>query len=536
MKNILLLSSLFIFQLSFSQFELEHTYNDNVVTRVKLEIDGEKYYLVNKTTSQADFYNADHSFWKSIPLPSPPQNQFTEIRIWHVSQSKINLDNNIELIYSYYNIGNDNFYTTKIISENGNTLLTVDGGTHANLNEIEGLPTKLFVVDYQNFTKVYSFPELVLENTYQIAQDYLYRINLEIAGEKYYFFDKINGQARFFNADHSFWKNIDLPKPADAIYSSISFVADNEIGNTNLIKIGYLFSAINGNQSTYSGNIVEENGQNLLSIPNTISFFLSKLNGLNKIITTDLNTNTNYLYKSNVYNAANLSLEHQFESVVSRTILENSGEKYYTSLYPLNSQAKIYNADYSIWKTVDLPIAGEFYKISTISNLSENKFNSDNLVEFSCSYVFESLTFDTFFESRIINENGLSLLTVPGAYNLTLDEKPNLTNKILGLMYANGGSQPPTSTVYDTGILSTTNFKIAIITIAPNPVNNEFNIFSTKSVKQINIFNSIGKLVLTESALNLTKIELKNFANGIYLVQMKDDENNQTTQKIIISH
>jgi len=541
MKKLLYFLLICFSSLSFAQFQLEHTYNENEVTRVKLEIDGEKYYLVNKATSQADFYNADHSFWKSIPLPAPPQIDFLgEVRIWHVSQTQINSDNNIEIIYSYYNSGEvpNNYYVTKVISENGAVLLMVQNAVQASLNEIEGLPTKLIVFDYQNTSTVYTFPELNLENTYQITQEYLHRIKLPNAGEKYYYLDKANGQAKFFNADHSFWKSIDLPKPADASYQSISLVDDNIIGNSSLIKIGYSYVVLNGNATTYGGNIINENGYNIIANPNTVSYFLSDIDGFSpKIITRDLIPNSNFQYKSTIYSAPSLTLEHEYESLVARTVLENSGEKYYTKQSPLNNQVKIYNADHSIWKTVDLPIPGEFYQVTDISNLSENKFNSDNLVEFTCGYKFDTLAFDTFYESRVVNENGLSLLTVPGAYILALSELPNLTNKIIGLMRVDGESQPTRSgTVYNTGVLGTTDFNKSSISIAPNPVKNEFTIFSTNAIVEVTIFDAIGKLILTKKASNLSQIEIQNLSNGIYFVKMKDNNNTQITQKIIISN
>jgi len=539
MRNILYFLLLCLSSFSFAQFQLEHTYNENEVTRVKLEIDGEKYYLVNKATSQADFYNADHSFWKSIPLPAPPQIDFLgEVRIWHVSQTKINADSNIELIYSFQDHLGTNLFYTKVISENGTVLLSVENTNNSYISEIEGLPTKLIVFDYQNTSKVYSFPELILENTYQITQEYLQRIKMTNAGEKYYYFDKLNGQAKFFNADHSFWKVIDLPKPADATYLSISLVDDNIIGNSSLIKIGYSYSSGNGNGTTYAGNIINENGYNLLSNPNTESYRLSNIDGLSpKIITRELIPNSNFQFKSTIYSAPSLTLEHEYGSLVARTVLENSGEKYYTTQSPLNNQVKIYNADHSIWKTVDLPIPEEFYQVTEISNLSENKFNSDDLVEFTCGYKFDFFAFETLFENRVLNENGLSLLTVPDAFYLRLNELPNLNNKIIGLMDFGGVlAQPRSGTVYNTGVLGTTNFNKSNISIAPNPVKTEFTIFSTKAIVEVNIFDAIGKLILTKKDSNLTKIQVQNLSNGIYFAKMKADNNTQFTQKIIISN
>jgi hypothetical protein len=128
-------------------------------------------------------------------------------------------------------------------------------------------------------------------------------------------------------------------------------------------------------------------------------------------------------------------------------------------------------------------------------------------------------------------------LTVPGAYILALSELPNLTNKIIGLMRVDGESQqPPSGTVYSTGVLGITYFNKSNISIAPNPVKNEFTIFSTNAIVEVNIFDTIGKIILTKKASNLTKIEVQNLSNGIYFVKMKDNNNTQFTQKIIISN
>lgn len=537
MKTILQFFVFFICGFSFAQFELEHTYNENEVTRVNLEIDGEKYYLVNKATSQADFYNADHSFWKSIPLPAPPQPEFYEIKIWHVSQTKINSDSNIEIIYSYNFTSGGNQTNVKVISENGSLLLQINGAFQVFISEIEGLSSKLISYHTSGISKVYSFPELILEKTY--FQSYVSRIKLQNSGEKYFLLDTNNELVIVYNSNHTVWKMISLTKPANSYYSFVSLLVDSEINGDDLIKVGYATYYLNGPSYAYTGNIINEDGVNLLTSAGTSSFFLSKLNGLsNKIIARNSITNSNNATtnSSNVYNSLTLGLEHQYESLVARTVLENSGEKYYTTQSPLNNQVKIYNADHSIWKTVDLPIPGESYQVTAISNLSENKFNSYDLVEFTCGYKFDTWGFGTSFESRIVNENGLNLLTVINASRLILSELPNLNNKIIGQINVDGQSQPQSGTVYNTDVLNITNFKKSLITITPNPVKNEFNIFSTNAIVEVTIFDSIGKLILTKKASNLTKIEVQNLYNGIYFAKMKDDNNNQITQKIIISN
>jgi hypothetical protein len=517
---------------SFAQFELEHTYNDNIITRVKLEIDGEKYYLVNTATSQADFYNADHSFWKSIPLPAPPQNVGFEVKINYVSQTQINVDNNIELIYSYFDTGLSNTFITKVISENGSVLLTIDNAKDILLSELDGLPTKL--IPYQANTKIYSFPSLILENAYD--QNFVTRIKLPNAGEKYFALDKVNNQALIYNSNHTLWKTIELPKPQNSYYTDISLVADSEIENDDLIKVGYCYTEWTGTETIYSGCIINENGQNLLLSQNTTSFFLSKIDGLsNKIIRTNKIPNTNNLFTSSVFNANDLSFENLYESTITRTILENSGEKYYTSKYPLNQEVKIYNSDHSLWKTIATPVPNENFKIVWIKNLSENKINSDNLIELSYTFYHNIENVGSFYDSKVVTENGNILLTIQGSNDIFVSELPELPNKLISFF---GGMQVTigSSKVYSLGALNITNFTKTNISIAPNPAKNEFEILSKNAIVEVTIFDAIGKLVLTKKAPNVTKIEVQNLSNGIYFVKMKADNNNQINQKIIISN
>ena len=144
---------------SFAQISLEHTYNNSTVTRIKLEYSGEKYYELIRATNELVFYNSDHTLWKTIVLPATLPNPFTSTNVFHVSEAKVNPDANIEIIFGYYN-ESSLFYETKIISENGNTLLTIPNAYGASLSEIDGLPDKLITENTVNNVsgKVYSIP------------------------------------------------------------------------------------------------------------------------------------------------------------------------------------------------------------------------------------------------------------------------------------------------------------------------------------------------------------------------------------------
>src|SRR5690554_4684400 len=125
----------------YEQFNLEHTYDERVpfdsapfdFGRVHLENSGEKYYIVNETTNagqrtyQLRLYNADHTLWKTINIPSP--------WVSHLSETLINPDAQLEIIS-----GNT------IINESGDTLLKSNSSNWAGswqLRRLPGLPDKL---------------------------------------------------------------------------------------------------------------------------------------------------------------------------------------------------------------------------------------------------------------------------------------------------------------------------------------------------------------------------------------------------------
>jgi hypothetical protein len=69
--------------------------------------------------------------------------------------------------------------------------------------------------------------------------------------------------------------------------------------------------------------------------------------------------------------------------------------------------------------------------------------------------------------------------------------------------------------------------------VYPNPVTDQLNIISTDNkFFSINIFNSLGENIYSEHATSNIQLSTSNFANGLYFIQVKSD-NNFFTQKFI---
>ncbi len=130
------------------------------------------------------------------------------------------------------------------------------------------------------------------------------------------------------------------------------------------------------------------------------------------------------------------SLEHIYTVSANICRMENTGEVYYT-MDVVNKECRIYRMDHSLYKTISLP-APEGYYLYNVQFVSEKLFNSDNLVELFYTYSMYVPTTDSYFytyESRLINENGNVLLSIPGAGYSSLLDTENEGRKFLVYIY-----------------------------------------------------------------------------------------------------
>lgn len=82
-------------------------------------------------------------------------------------------------------------------------------------------------------------------------------------------------------------------------------------------------------------------------------------------------------------------------------------------------------------------------------------------------------------------------------------------------------------------VLSNENFNTKNLkaTIYPNPTTDNFTIEIENELKSVEIYSLHGQKVLTSSTKN---INVSNLSKGIYLVQIEDENNNRSTQKLIV--
>jgi len=129
-------------------------------------------------------------------------------------------------------------------------------------------------------------------------------------------------------------------------------------------------------------------------------------------------------------------LENTYPVSASICCLEKSGDKYFT-MDVQGKQCQIYNLDHSIYKTIGLEVPADYY-LYDIQFLTEHTFNSDDLIEFAYIYSKYNPTETSYYysyETRVINENGVEILKIPGAGHTDILETENTGRKFLVYVY-----------------------------------------------------------------------------------------------------
>lgn len=529
MKTNLLILFLCSYWVTVGQINLEYSYIDGNVNRIKLENSGEKYYLLDNVTKQVKIYNANHSLWKTINLVADPNP--LELEISHISETAINADNFIEICYTYYTeINSEITYTSKIINENSTVLLSVANASSIEVSQIDGLSNKIIaLIDDGNLSsKVYSIPSLNLENTY--SNGYIYRVKLENSGEKYYQLSELSAHINLFNANHTSWKSIPIFPINNSISINLNHVSETTLNSDTKVEV--IYSSYNSSLE-FEGKISNEDGITLATFPGVQSFQVNKIEGLTtKLIGILIDATFNS--SSKVFNIATLTAEQTYvDGVISRIKLENSGEKYYL-LNQTSNELKLYNANHTFWKSINLTTLpnATFYGLS---HISEKNINDDNLIEVVYSFFVDNAGVIN-YESRIINENNSQLFAVENATWFNVNILNGFPNKLIA--YMDGLNQ--NSKVY--GLPATTLtvkddlLEISEFAIFPNPAHEIINVeVKNSTIKHLVLTTIIGKIVkeikLTFDRLTL---DISDLNAGVYFVVGQTTDGNMIREKIII--
>jgi hypothetical protein len=149
--------------LSMPNFQIVQSF-PYAVQPIVLDGIGTKFYTLNLQAPIVNFYNLNHTFWKSLTFPVPTSNSTPEI--FKISTTYFDNDTAIEIMYRTIHVNNGILHETGFIyKEDFGIVLRIDSCSYFYIDKQAGLSHKIFAnistFDDSNYfgTKIYSWRE-----------------------------------------------------------------------------------------------------------------------------------------------------------------------------------------------------------------------------------------------------------------------------------------------------------------------------------------------------------------------------------------
>ena len=241
---------------------------------------------------------------------------------------------------------------------------------------------------------------------------------------------------------------------------------------------------------------------------------------------------------------AQITLESTYSHSGTYTQLAISGNKFYVMDVGAN-QCRVYNTNHSLWKTLNLQIPANNY-LYDIKYVSEGLFTTDNSLCLAYVYYSYNETGQYYtFTAKVIKENGVTLLTVPGCQYLYVHTLADGSTKLVTYSY-NNSVYPSTieTAVYNLpgNYVAQNEFNKEQMPAWPNPASDNINIPyqlpGASAEGELLLFDIQGKL-LKSFALHQNSgkvsISVSSFPSGTYLYRIQAGEYQSATAKIILN-
>lgn len=243
-----------------------------------------------------------------------------------------------------------------------------------------------------------------------------------------------------------------------------------------------------------------------------------------------------------------ISLINTYDEAVYVTNIEDEGYKYYGIDFESN-QCLIYNLDHTLWKSIDIVTPENSY-IDEIAYVSSKLFNNDNNIELLVVFNEYIVTSDTsgyfLYTTKVINENGVTFLDVPGGgYSIVYKIEENEANL---LIYVYDFSTIPVSV--STSIYSIPGVPYSVNEIDsgirlknafPNPANSfitiPYELNQTSENASIIIYNELGIEMYRRNIVpksNNLRLNTRQFPKGVYFYQIETNGYSSPSKKIIV--
>lgn len=223
------------------------------------------------------------------------------------------------------------------------------------------------------------------------------------------------------------------------------------------------------------------------------------------------------------------------------------GDKYYV-MDVAAAQCKIYNLDHSLWKSINLSVPSGYY-LYDIQYVTDHLFNADNQIELLyVSYNYNTTGQYYTYETRVVNESGTQLLSLPGAGYNWITDVATAGTKLFSYIYDNSVSPYTVTTkVYNlTGELPTgmvTPGDDASMRIWPNPATDhlhlEYSLPGDVKQASLNLWNGSGQLIRSfavDGQFSDLELDATGLPSGVYFWSLSAPGFSGTSQQIVINH
>ena len=243
-----------------------------------------------------------------------------------------------------------------------------------------------------------------------------------------------------------------------------------------------------------------------------------------------------------------ISLINTYNSAVYVANIEGEGHKYFGIDFE-TSQVKMYGTDHVLWKTIDIEVPVNSV-IDEVAYVSSKLFNSDNNIELLVVFNEYIVTSDTsgffIYSTKIINENGVMFLDVPGGgYSVIYKTDEDIANLLLYVYDFSVNPFLVSTEVYSIpGVpyyVNEVGMGVKLQNAFPNPTRSYITIPFTINNNVVNaeivIYNELGAEVYRNQisqASNNFKLNTKQFSKGSYFYSIIADGFKSPAKKIII--
>ncbi len=243
-----------------------------------------------------------------------------------------------------------------------------------------------------------------------------------------------------------------------------------------------------------------------------------------------------------------INLEHTYSGVSAGLAYLDSDEPMFYTMDVTNAKCNIYTLNHTLWKSIPLSLPSNYY-LADIQYVTRHLFDSDDQIELLyVGYNYNTTGAYYTYETRVANEDGSLLLTVPGGGYNDILEVHGLGTRLLLYVYDYSVSPYTVTTrVYTipgslpTGLIKPVSAQpLSTVEVYPSVFSDKVTVRYSLPAGVIN-----GELVITDiSGVIIRKISLLNdegdlnldlsdLKSGMVLFSLSQEAGNRVITKAI---